>query len=35
MSESHVPYEAVAAELEKRSLKIGNLKNMKKVDKNT
>ena len=35
MSETHVPYEMIAAELEKRSQKIGNLKKMKTVDRNT
>ncbi|MCR5262414.1 MAG: phosphoribosyl-ATP diphosphatase [Clostridiales bacterium] len=35
MSEAHVPYEAVAAELERRSAKIGNLKKLKTVDRNT
>lgn len=35
MSEAHVRYDEVAAELEKRAGKIGNLKKMKTIDKNT
>ena len=35
MSETHVSYDTVAAELTRRSKKIGNLKKMKNVDRNT
>lgn len=35
MNERGLPLEAVFEELEARSHKIGNLKNMKKVDRNT
>ena len=35
MAEANIPLDAVMAELEKRSHKIGNLKQMKTVDHNT
>ena len=35
LAELNIPYQAVVDELEKRSQKIGNLKEMKKTDKNT
>ncbi len=35
MAEQNIPLDAVLAELEKRSHKIGNLKQMKTVDRNT
>lgn len=35
MANENIPYEDIAAELDKRSEKQGNLKNFHKVDKNT
>lgn len=35
MAQQNIPLEDVMAELDRRSLKIGNLKNMKQVDRET